>query len=149
MWSHIGGEVGGLAPLLNGLTSAVVLKVEESTGLSLPPPTIPVHNWDSNTQPSGYKSDSLITTASITIAKGNFVSEFQSFQWESVELVSHEAKRFPHTGFTHFQACCVDRQKDAWFEIDFDVSCTSYIHNLYAIDNKWWIFFGCKIWPHT
>ncbi len=39
--SHLFGSSWGFGALLKGLTSVVVLKVEESTGHSLPQPTIP------------------------------------------------------------------------------------------------------------
>ncbi len=42
-----------------GLSSVVVLRVEESAGHSLPPTYNPCQTWDSNPQPSGYKSVSL------------------------------------------------------------------------------------------
>ncbi len=53
------GSSWGYGALLKGLTSVVVLRVEESIGHSLPPLTIPCRTWDSNPQPLGYKSDSL------------------------------------------------------------------------------------------
>ncbi len=52
------GICWGIGALLNGLTSIIVLRVEESTGHSLPPPTIPASTETRTRQPLGYKSDS-------------------------------------------------------------------------------------------
>ncbi len=52
------GSSWGFGALLKGLTSVVVLKVERV--LVIHSPTYnPCRTWDSNPQPSGYKSDSL------------------------------------------------------------------------------------------
>ncbi len=52
------GICWGIGALLKGLTSIIVLRVEESTGHSLPPPTIPASTETRTRRPLGYKSDS-------------------------------------------------------------------------------------------
>ncbi len=51
------GSSWGFGALLKGLTSVVVLRVERVLGIHSPPHTYnPCWTWDSNLQPSGYKS---------------------------------------------------------------------------------------------
>ncbi len=52
------GICWGIGALLKGLTSIIVLRVEESTGHSLPPPTIPASTETRTRRPLGYNSDS-------------------------------------------------------------------------------------------